>query len=99
MKNSVRKVAGNLSVLTVCLALPFVTHADVTKGGTEWASAPSLRGMESVDLKTAILQAFSRSPSVTQQAYQMGIGQAQIREAQSAWYPQVGLNANTGSST
>ncbi|WP_229905729.1 TolC family outer membrane protein [Rahnella laticis] len=55
--------------------------------------------MESVDLKTAILQAFSRSPSVTQQAYQMGIGQAQIREAQSAWYPQVGLNANTGSST
>ncbi|MBF7993648.1 TolC family outer membrane protein [Rahnella sp. SAP-29] len=99
MKNSIRKVAGKLSVLTVCLALPFVTHADVTKGGTEWASAPSLRGMESVDLKTAILQAFSRSPSVTQQAYQMGIGQAQIREAQSAWYPQVGLNANTGSST
>lgn len=99
MKNSIRKVAGKLSVLTVCLALPFVTHADVTKGGTEWASAPPLRGMESVDLKTAILQAFSRSPSVTQQAYQMGIGQAQIREAQSAWYPQVGLNANTGSST
>lgn len=99
MKKSVRKVAGKLSILTVCLALPLVTHADVTKSGTEWAAAPSMKGLESVDLKTAILQAFSRSPSVTQQAYQMGIGQAQIREAQSAWYPQVGLNANTGSST
>ena len=29
----------------------------------------------------------------------LGIGQAQIREAQSAWYPQVGLTANTGNST
>lgn len=93
------KVAAKLSILTVCLILPLASHADVTQNGSEWATAPSMKGLESVDLKTSVLQAFSRSPSVTQQAYQMGIGQAQIREAQSGWYPQVGLTANTGNST
>ncbi|PBI78019.1 TolC family outer membrane protein [Rahnella victoriana] len=99
MKKTLRKVAGKLSILTVCLVLPLAGHADVTKSDGDWAAAPSMKGLDSVDLKTAILQAFSRSPSVTQQAYQMGIGQAQIREAQSAWFPQIGLTANTGSST
>lgn len=86
-------------ILIVFLTFPFIANAVVSDHAERWANPPSMKNMASVDLKTAILQAFSRSPSVTQQAYQMGIGQAQIREAQSAWFPQVGLTANTGNST
>ncbi|MFS7253628.1 TolC family outer membrane protein [Rahnella rivi] len=99
MKKMLKSVVTKCSVLTLFLTLPFITQAAVSETAPQWATAPSMKGMDSVDLKTAILQAFSRSPSVTQQAYQMGIGQAQIREAQSAWYPQIGLTANTGNST
>lgn len=93
--NSLQKIC----ILIVFLTFPFIANAVVSDHAERWANPPSMKNMASVDLKTAILQAFSRSPSVTQQAYQMGIGQAQIREAQSAWFPQVGLTANTGNST
>lgn len=49
-------------------------------------------------LKESILFAFDRDPSVSQQAAQMGIGQAQIDEARSGWMPQISLNGNTGHS-
>ncbi|WP_419718515.1 TolC family outer membrane protein [Erwinia aphidicola] len=93
--NSLQKIC----ILIVFLTFPYIANAVVSGHADRWANPPSMKSMASVDLKTAILQAFSRSPSVTQQAYQMGIGQAQIREAQSAWFPQVGLTANTGNST
>lgn len=92
-------IAIPLSILGVLLTFSGVVFANVSESVNAWANAPAMRGLDSVDLKSTILQAFSRSPSVTQQAYQLGIGQAQIREAQSAWYPQVGLTANTGNST
>ena len=92
--NSLQKIC----ILIVFLTFPYIANAVVSGHADRWANPPSMKSMASVDLKTAILQAFSRSPSVTQQAYQMGIGQAQIREAQSAWFPQVGLTANTGNS-
>ncbi|MNG78744.1 Outer membrane protein TolC precursor [compost metagenome] len=65
----------------------------------QWAQAPKVNELASLTLQESFSYAFGRSPSISQQAAQMGIGDAQIREAQSAWYPQVGLNANTGSST
>ncbi len=40
--------------------------------------------------------AFDRDPSVGRQAAQMGIGEAQIDEAKSAWMPQISLSGNTG---
>lgn len=49
-------------------------------------------------LKESILFAIDRDPSVSQQAAQLGIGQAQIDEARSAWMPQISLNGNTGRS-
>nr|WP_312069407.1 TolC family outer membrane protein [Lelliottia nimipressuralis] len=57
-------------------------------------SAPVAR----TSLKESILFAFDRDPSVSQQAAQMGIGQAQIDEARSGWMPQISLNGNTGHS-
>lgn len=99
MKKWSKIIAIPLSILGVLLTFPGVVFANVSESVNAWANAPAMRGLDSVDLKSTILQAFSRSPSVTQQAYQLGIGQAQIREAQSAWYPQVGLTANTGNST
>ncbi|MFP1496436.1 TolC family protein [Escherichia coli] len=41
-----------------------------------------------------MLRAFARNPDVTQQAAQIGIREAQIDEAKSAWYPHVGLTGN-----
>ncbi|OHY68456.1 type I secretion system outer membrane protein [Pluralibacter gergoviae] len=49
-------------------------------------------------LRESILFAFDRDPSVGRQAAQLGIGQAQIDEAKSAWMPQISLNGSTGHS-
>ncbi len=49
-------------------------------------------------LKESILFAIDRDPSVSQQAAQLGIGQAQIDEARSGWMPQISLNGSTGHS-
>lgn len=65
----------------------------------QWAQAPKVNDVDTLTLKESLLRAFGRNPGIAQQAAQVGIGQAQIREAQSAWYPQVGLSGNTGSST
>ncbi|WNN43427.1 MULTISPECIES: TolC family outer membrane protein [Winslowiella] len=54
--------------------------------------------MASASLKESILFAFDRDPSVSQQAAQMGIGQAQIDEARSGWMPQIGLSGSAGHS-
>lgn len=52
--------------------------------------------MASSTLKESILFAFDRDPSISQQAAQMGIGQAQIDEARSGWMPQISLNGSAG---
>ena len=49
-------------------------------------------------LKESILFAIDRDPSVSHQAAQLGIGQAQIDEARSGWMPQISLNGSTGHS-
>lgn len=59
---------------------------------------PNTARVAYVTLKESILFAFDRDPSISQQAAQMGIGQAQIDEARSGWMPQISLNGNTGHS-
>ena len=51
-----------------------------------------------ITLKESILFAIDRDPSISQQAAQLGIGQAQIDEARSGWMPQISLNGSTGHS-
>lgn len=64
----------------------------------QWASGPGVARVNSVTLKESILFAFDRAPSVGEQAAQLGIGQAQIDEARSAWLPQVSLSGSAGHS-
>lgn len=64
----------------------------------QWANAPAVTPVASLSLQESILRAFARNPDVTQQAAQIGIGEAQIDEAKSAWYPHVGLTGNAGPS-
>jgi len=64
----------------------------------QWANAPAVTPVARLSLQESILRAFARNPDVTQQAAQIGIGEAQIDEAKSAWYPHVGLTGNAGPS-
>ncbi len=64
----------------------------------QWANAPAVTPVAQLSLQESILRAFARNPGVTQQAAQIGIGEAQIDEAKSAWYPHVGLTGNAGPS-
>ncbi len=64
----------------------------------QWANAPAVTPVAQLSLQESILRAFARNLDVTQQAAQIGIGEAQIDEAKSAWYPHVGLTGNAGPS-
>lgn len=50
----------------------------------QWANAPAVTPVAQLSLQESILRAFARNPDVTQQAAQIGIGEAQIDEAKSA---------------
>ncbi|WP_297199166.1 TolC family outer membrane protein [uncultured Pluralibacter sp.] len=63
---------------------------------SNYSVSPGAVSINQVSLKEAILFAFDRDPSVGRQAAQMGIGEAQIDEAKSAWMPQISLSGNTG---
>jgi adhesin transport system outer membrane protein len=80
--------------IPAALVLFAATMSSSTANNGTIGSAPVAR----TSLKESILFAFDRDPSVSQQAAQMGIGQAQIDEARSGWMPQISLNGNTGHS-
>lgn len=85
----------------VILALIFI---GVSGGGNaapapEWATAPGVAQATSLTLGESILFALDRDPAVSRQAAQLGIGQAQIDQARSAWFPQVSLSGSTGHSS
>jgi adhesin transport system outer membrane protein len=73
-------------------ALPASALPASTGGATNIAQVGALT------LKESILFALARDPSISQQTAQIGISAAQVKEAQSYWYPQISLNANTGHS-
>lgn len=64
----------------------------------EWAKAPSVADAKALTLREAILRSFGRSPVIAQASAQAGIGQAQIDEAKSAWFPQISLSGTSGHS-
>jgi len=73
-------------------AFSFIVHARPSE-----TSVP-VRETATLSLKESVLYAFNRDPSITQQAAQMGIAQAQVDQASSAWLPQVALTASGGHS-
>ncbi len=62
----------------------------------QWANAPAVTPVAQLSLQESILRAFARNLDVTQQAAQIGIGEAQIDEAKSAWYPHRWINWQCG---
>jgi len=86
LKNSVTAGLSSAVILFYCFSAPGLAYGG-PGGGTP---------VPVTSLKECILFAFGRDPSISQQAGQLGVGQAKIEEAQSGWMPQVGLNGNIG---
>jgi len=87
MKRVKRKL---LAIVLLSMSQSFSCFAQTSLG---WA-AP----LSTTTLRDAIMFAFQRDPSIGQQAAQVGIGQAQIDQARSAWLPQLSLNGSAGHS-
>lgn len=90
--DSVKLTIIRWTALPLLLGCVFMVQASINRPLPGAASIPS------ITLKESILFAFDRDPSVGRQAAQLGIGQAQIDEAKSAWMPQISLNGSTGHS-
>ncbi|ARU88411.1 TolC family outer membrane protein [Pseudomonas sp. M30-35] len=58
--------------------------------------APKFIDVERITLRDSVIQAFAHDPSIAQMISQVGIGQALIDEAESAWQPQIGLQSGFG---
>lgn len=63
-----------------------------------WRAAPTEEQVSTLTLREAILRAFARNPKISQAAAQIRVGEADLDAAESAWYPQISLNATGGSS-
>nr|EKW6617919.1 TolC family outer membrane protein [Pluralibacter gergoviae] len=90
--DSVKLTIIRWSALSLLLGCVFMVQASINRPLPGAASIPA------ITLRESILFAFDRDPSVGRQAAQLGIGQAQIDEAKSAWMPQISLNGSTGHS-
>ncbi len=89
MMHNKRLLRLSLSLVVISLTAT-AANANSAQGGIAPVAATTL--------KESILFALDRDPSVSQQAAQLGIGQAQIDEARSGWMPQISLNGSTGHS-
>lgn len=65
---------------------------------TQWQAAPGDAYQAQLTIKEAILRAFARNPNISMAAAQISVGKANLSEAESAWFPQVSLQGNTGRS-
>lgn len=65
---------------------------------TRWQAAPGDAYQAQLTIKEAILRAFARNPNISMAAAQISVGKANLSEAESAWFPQVSLQGNTGRS-
>lgn len=63
-----------------------------------WRAAPSEQQVAALSIREAILRAFGRNPQIAQASAQIQVGEGNLDEAKSAWYPQIGLQGSTGRS-
>lgn len=85
--NRLLRLSASLTLISLV-----VTAANANNGQA------GISPVAAMTMKESILFALDRDPSVSQQAAQLGIGQAQIDEARSGWMPQIALNGSTGHS-
>ncbi|WP_339488512.1 TolC family protein [Pseudomonas sp. EL_65y_Pfl2_R95] len=60
--------------------------------------APSFSDVDVMTLRNAVLRAFGHDPLIAKMTAQVGIAQALIDEAESAWQPQISLQSGLGGS-
>ena len=89
-------ILQNYMLFRISVAVAFITLAVNTACAN--SSLAGIAPIAGTTLKESILFAIDRDPSVSSQAAQLGIGQAQIDEARSGWMPQISLNGSTGHS-
>lgn len=61
-----------------------------------WQAAPTEEMRASLSLRDAILRAFARNPQIAEAAAQIRVGNGNLDEAKSAWYPQISLQGTAG---
>lgn len=89
---------------SLCLTLICSTQGEVALAAKEpkaefnWRAAPTEEQIATLTLRDAILRAFARNPKISEAAAQIRVGEADLDAAQSAWYPQISLNASGGRS-
>lgn len=89
---------------SLCLTLICSSHGTVALAAAEpkaefnWRAAPTEEQIATLTLRDAILRAFARNPKISEAAAQIRVGDADLDAAQSAWYPQISLNASGGRS-
>src|SRR5471030_611515 len=64
----------------------------------DWQAAPTEEMRASLTLRDAILRAFARNPQIAEAAAQIRVGNGNLDEAKSAWYPQISLQGTAGKS-
>lgn len=69
-----------------------------TEDNDQWQRAPAEQAQATLSIKEAILRAFGRNPQIAQAAAQIRIGEANLKVARSAWFPQVALQGSAGRS-
>lgn len=101
MKN--KTVKRRLAVLVGTLCLTALTGnygvlAAEKQPEFNWQAAPTEELRASLTLRDAILRAFARNPQIAEAAAQIRVGNGNLDEAKSAWYPQISLQGTAGKS-
>lgn len=101
MKN--KRVMRSLTVMLGTLCLTGLTGntgvtAAVKQPEFNWQAAPTEEMRASLSLRDAILRAFARNPQIAEAAAQIRVGNGNLDEAKSAWYPQISLQGTAGKS-
>ena len=86
-KSVLRRFATALAFISLAINTPYANSHQA-----------GIAAVAKMTLKESILFAIDRDPSISQQAAQLGIAQAQTDEARSGWMPQIVLNGSTGRS-
>src|SRR5471030_807779 len=101
MKNKTVKRRAAVLLGTLCLTAltgNFDVWAADKQPEFNWQAAPTEEMRASLSLRDAILRAFARNPQIAEAAAQIRVGNGNLDEAKSAWYPQISLQGTAGKS-
>lgn len=84
---------GVIAAAGLTLGMTSVAHG---AEAYNWQAPPDEQEQSQLTIKEAILRAFARNPKIAQSAAQIKVGNANLKQAQSAWFPQVSLQGNAG---